>query len=394
MRVLFLGFTLPEAEAQSVMDSDAFMPAQTHRFGWSVVKGLAAAGAEVDLIAAAPASDYPHNSQILFHGFRYREAGLDGRAIGFVNITPLKHITRYVGARRALRASAGVAADAVVVHGLNSAFLWAALHGARRLRARTVVIVTDPPAQRLPTDSGPRWWMKRTDLRLITGALRRVDGAVVLSRRLAEDFLPGVPYLVLEGIASPLPEAVPGERGASGHEVVYAGSLVETYGVGELMDAADIAAGDWHLSIYGQGPMEEQVRQRAERSAHVSFGGRVAPAELARAYADADLLVNPRGATQDFVLYSFPSKLLEYLGSGTPVMSTRLPTIPPEYDGCLYWTDDDAASLASAISEVLARPEQERASIAAAGRRLAESRSIAAQGRRLVGFLASLGTAT
>jgi len=40
------------------------------------------------------------------------------------------------------------------------------------------------------------------------------------------------------------------------------------------------------------------------------------------------LLLHPRPVNSPVTLYSFPSKLIEYLASGTPVLSTRLKSIP------------------------------------------------------------------
>jgi len=42
------------------------------------------------------------------------------------------------------------------------------------------------------------------------------------------------------------------------------------------------------------------------------------------------------------VRYSFPSKLIEYMASATPVLTTRLPGIPPEYEPYVYWIEDDS----------------------------------------------------
>ena len=309
MRVVFLGFSLPEEAARVVIAADAYMPAQTHRFGWSVVSALTSAGAEVSVIGAAPAVDYPHNPQIIFRGFRFLESGVEGRAIGFVNISPLKHVTRYVGARRALAEAARKSgADAVLVHGLNSALIWAALKGSPRLGARTVVILTDPPTQRLETDSGVRWLMKRLDRHAIMSGLRRIDGAIALSEPLATSLVPDLPHLVMEGIASTAPIVKHSRQRSSGlPEVVYAGTLNDTYGVLELMDAVELSDGGWHLSIFGQGPLEPVVRHRADGNRRLTFGGLLSADQLSQVYAEADLLVNPRGTTEEFVRYSFPS---------------------------------------------------------------------------------------
>ncbi|MBP3360682.1 MAG: hypothetical protein J6N52_07515 [Clostridia bacterium] len=51
------------------------------------------------------------------------------------------------------------------------------------------------------------------------------------------------------------------------------------------------------------------------------------------------MLVNPRSATDEFTKYSFPSKTMEYMLSGTPVVMYKLAGIPDEYDEYLNYFD-------------------------------------------------------
>ena len=50
--------------------------------------------------------------------------------------------------------------------------------------------------------------------------------------------------------------------------------------------------------------------------------------------------VNPRPGAADFTRYSFPSKTLEYLDAGKPVLAYRNDGIPPEYDEHLLYISD------------------------------------------------------
>jgi glycosyltransferase involved in cell wall biosynthesis len=52
---------------------------------------------------------------------------------------------------------------------------------------------------------------------------------------------------------------------------------------------------------------------------------------FAREVERADFMLNPRDPSWPGTPYSFPSKLLEYLTTGKPIISTRLPGIPAEY---------------------------------------------------------------
>lgn len=69
---------------------------------------------------------------------------------------------------------------------------------------------------------------------------------------------------------------------------------------------------------------------------------------------EVSLLVNPRQNTEAFTKYSFPSKTMEYLASGTPVLMYKLDGIPDEYDAYLNYVDGDGVeSLTAAMSQML-----------------------------------------
>ena len=50
-------------------------------------------------------------------------------------------------------------------------------------------------------------------------------------------------------------------------------------------------------------------------------------------------MVNPRKAEGEWVKYSFPSKNIEYMASGTPLLAYNLPCIPPEYSDKYFAID-------------------------------------------------------
>jgi glycosyltransferase involved in cell wall biosynthesis len=279
----------------------------------------------------------------------------------------------------------------LLIHGVHSPYLWYAVVSRRLTGARTVVVVTDPPGVVLASDGAMTRRLKKLDIRLVTWALRSVDGVVVLTEALARDFTPRAPRLVLDGIlaasaSAPAPESRPHPT----FRVMYAGRLEDGYGVDRLVGAVRaLPVDDVALATFGRGPLgpwidsQSAVDQRIDRL-------RFAPRDVVLAqYGAADLLVQPRPVDQVFVRYSFPSKLLEYLASGTPVLSTRLAGIPAEYEPYLYWIDDDSvAGIARALQAVMAVPAGARAAKArAAAQFVVQTRSSSAQGARIRGFL-------
>ena len=51
--------------------------------------------------------------------------------------------------------------------------------------------------------------------------------------------------------------------------------------------------------------------------------------------------MNPRPTTEEYTKYSFPSKNMEYMVSGTAVLTTALPGMPEEYKKHVYLIEDE-----------------------------------------------------
>ena len=108
-----------------------------------------------------------------------------------------------------------------------------------------------------------------------------------------------------------------------------------------------------YLEIYGQGELENSVREAAQNNDHIRYGGIISRAELQKKYQDADLLLNVRDIKNDVVKLSFPTKFLEYLSSGTPVLTTKF-TGGIDFQKFSFIIDDiRPQALAQAITEAL-----------------------------------------
>jgi glycosyltransferase involved in cell wall biosynthesis len=390
-RVCLLGFTVPDTALDAILSVDRRMPLQTHTFAWSLVDALLKAGLEVELLSVWPVSTFPSNPRVLFRSAPFAMNGVPGECLGFVNLVGLKHVTRFVqclsrGTRVLRRWRPGV----LLVHGVHSPFLWYAALSRQVLGLRVVVILTDPPGVCLPTDRLAVRLLKWLDVRLVRWALRWTDAVIAVTTDLARDFAPGKPALVIDGIARFESDADYVRKDRSRPTVVYAGSLRISYGVDRLVDAVSgLTDPPATLEVYGNGELADWVSKVAAEQTQIKGPRLLSREELLRAYRSADLLVQPRPTNQSFVRYSFPSKIIEYMASGTPVLTTRLVGMTDEYTPYVYWIDDDSrAGIRKALRDVLQLPEDERLT---KGRRAAEyiraTRSSEAQGKRISAFL-------
>ena len=179
--------------------------------------------------------------------------------------------------------------------------------------------------------------------------------------------------------------------------MVYAGGLTRAYGVDRLVEAfRGMDDPDLRLFLLGRGELEEWLRTQAKADSRIAPPELLDRGGLVRRLARASVLVNPRPVDQSFVRYSFPSKLIEYLSTGIPVVTTRLPGIPADYDPYLCFAESDTAKgLRDALLRVLAMSPADRGALGSAGAAFVrQTRGPAAQGERIRSFLVELTTAT
>ena len=148
-------------------------------------------------------------------------------------------------------------------------------------------------------------------------------------------------HTVLEGIANVSFKESPTnplEREDNKKRVVYTGTLTRVYGVMDLVNAFDyITEDNYELYICGEGETKEEIIQKCNQDHRIHYLGRVSREQSIQLQQSATILVNPRNNNDEFTKYSFPSKLMEYLASGRPILCYRLDGIPREYDSYLNY---------------------------------------------------------
>lgn len=192
-----------------------------------------------------------------------------------------------------------------------------------------------------------------------------VDSFVLLTEHMAEYMNITKPYCVVEGIATKKNEYFDVEYAGDHKIIFYAGTLHKRFGVLNLVEAFSlIDSPDYELILCGIGDCEDEIRDAAKKDSRINFYGQLPRKEVLKLQTKATVLVNPRCNNEEFTKYSFPSKNLEYLSSGVPVIAYKLDGIPDEYDEyILYVKDNSPSSLANKIIEICEMSNSERASI-------------------------------
>lgn len=138
--------------------------------------------------------------------------------------------------------------------------------------------------------------------------------------------------------------------------------------------------------------MSAEVARAAKSHANIRYFGFVSHERALELQAKAALLINPRSPKGVFTRYSFPSKTLEYMRSGKPVVCHRLEGIPEEYDPYLQYIEGEGAgAIVNAVRKALALTPEERLSLGQRARAFVlANKTPGNQCRRLMDFLRSL----
>lgn len=176
--------------------------------------------------------------------------------------------------------------------------------------------------------------------------------------------------------------------------VVYAGSLNLNYGVGRLVEAMQFVKDqDVQLHLYGAGSAVKLIEETSKRDKRIVFHGKVPNSIAVDAIYSASVLVNPRNAKDGkYTEYSFPSKDIEYMATGTPTLLCKLPGMPTEYYG--HFVDLGSGTpkeIASAIMKVKAMTPHERGIIGEDSKNFIKERmNYKKQGEKIVKLFCSI----
>ena len=353
MHIVYAVTTCSEGAYRALFSRCAQKPAfQSQKYHRLLIEGLAK-NARVEVVATLPVNR--QNCSKAYLRLPLEREG--GAAYHYVSASRNPVLKLLLGAFGTFRQVSHLAKrDSVVfVDCLNCTTAFFAQLAARIKGCRCVGIITD-----LPDMLGYNKLYRYLTNRVID----RCTDYVFLTERMNSRLNPrGKPYIVLEGHADiAMADKSPSlSRKESPRVCLYAGSVCALYGLPELVEGfrkADLP--NARLVIYGPGDYVEELKAICAEDPRVEYGGMLLSSQVVEKEMEATLLVNPRPTDEEYVKYSFPSKTMEYMASGTPVLTTRLPGMPAEYFPYVHFIDEETPEgIARALKRVLSRSEGE-----------------------------------
>ncbi len=221
-----------------------------------------------------------------------------------------------------------------------------------------------------------------------------MDKYIYLTDAMHRIVAPDKPYIVMEGIAGH--DLISKEKNANDKPedfiIMYAGALNLSFGIGNLLEAFHkLPYSDVKLWLFGNGDAGSLIKDKAEKDSRICFFGSVSRAEILQREMQADLLVNVRDPREEFTKYSFASKNIEYMASGTPYLTTRLEGIPEEYyEYVLTIEDNSADSIAEGINKAYMMNPEDRMQLGKRAKKyVLENKNSTIQAGRIMEFILS-----
>lgn len=365
--ILWIGPLLEEKELERMVENGECATVSANLAEWNFLKYFVRETSnEIVALSAIRTIEWPKN-KVLGYKRRPVESHLGGRLklynVGFNNVFGISHLSRggsLVSKARELAASID---DEVLVnifvYSMHLPFMKAA-SAFKAVHRNSIykLIVPDLPLN-MNTSTPLRKVLKRADWRNIQRRMGDVDGFILYTRQMADYLqLAKDKYMVCEGIANidlidlPLPEA---NWDQEGKRFIYAGNLDAKYRIENLVKAFGmIDDSSARLEIYGKGSGEETVKAACSEIENAQYCGYRSNEEIVSLMRQATFVVNPRPIDLACAEYSCPSKTLEAMACGVPILTTKLPGIPKAYlDKLLILDDSSIPAMARSLSSAL-----------------------------------------
>ncbi len=339
----------------------------------SILQGLIGVYPDITVINLPYLGGYPQlYNKPIYSGSKGSHLLSNGQShiindIGFCNIKGIKHLSRYYQVRHALHRwceQNNGEQKVVLIYAVTSPFIKACADMKKKFQdLKIVLIVPDLPEYMGGTNSGYMKYIRQVNQKILNKGYQVVDGYVLLSEYMREKLpVNDKPWSVMEGIYNPL-EEVENDIGDVnyGKFILYTGTLAKRYGILNLVNAfCETHNTEFKLLICGAGDAETEINKSAKRDKRIVYLGQLPRKNILTLQKNATILVNPRTPEGEFTKYSFPSKTMEYFGSGTPCLIYKLPGIPTEYyEYCYALEDVSNESLSRKLEMLMEKPEEE-----------------------------------
>lgn len=358
MKVIYASCLMSECKMQKTFrnttDYDGFQVQKFHRL---LVEGFKLNNCKVAALTVLPVTRNNTNKKVYLDETE-KNNGIVYRYPMVINLPIIKHIFAITASMFSFISIAKKNKDVVLIADcLNKSVALGSVLGAKIMKVPSVGIVTDLPDILLGKKDRINNWI-----------VRLYDQYILLAEQMNDYITFNIthkqkPYIIVEGMV----DVDMGKKSISEYKkyskkvCMYAGILDRKYGIEMLVKGFDKAnIPDSELHIYGDGEYKDELLKVCKKNNNIKYFGLKPNSYIVEEQQKVTLLVNPRPSNEEFTKYSFPSKNMEYMASGTPALMTRLPGMPEEYLEYVYILEDESIDgMAEKMKEILNLSKEE-----------------------------------
>lgn len=369
MNILYLGSFFPESRyAEIISNSLDVIQNAGDTYQKAILSGLSHHINSYKIITSPMLGSYPKRyKKLFFKESSFEFMGLkDSVCSAFVNISLYKIYSRYYYAKKKILdwANSTPGDKYIIVFSLDLSLLRASCEIKKKFsNIKICLIVTDLYRFMVVPNSimskSVMQYLENKSLKYI----EEVDCFVLLSKYMEKDLnVLNRPFIIIEGIYDNVnPTNICKIEKEHFKTVLYTGTLAKQYGIIHLLDAfSKIECDNYRLWICGEGDAKDEIIKRTKNDNRIKYFGQLKREEAVFLQKKATVLINPRLSNSEFTLYSFPSKTMEYLASGTPTIMHPLGCLPKEYlDHIFIATDESDIGLTKIIIDVCEKTQEE-----------------------------------
>lgn len=355
MVIDYVSSAMDEQDFDELFKDSPKMPGQqAQKYNRLMIQGLAANVVNVHAVSGRPVTPSNYSGKYLPKKL-HKDGRVTWRYGSVSNVPVVKNLWQMMDTYSCVKHESKKKGNAVILDVLNASVAYGASEAAKKAHRPCIGIVTDLP-ELMVTGSNQR------QVSLIHKVMDNCTGFVFLTEAMNDAANPEhKPYVIVEALCDINMKTAERKKNSGIKKCMYAGLLDARYGVKAMVDGFVLAdVPDTELHVYGNGPYVDELKKVVQNHSNVIYHGTVMNEVIVREELEASLLINPRPTREEFTKYSFPSKNMEYMVSGTPVMTTRLPGMPRDYYPYVYLIEDeDTQGIAECFRKVLSLSDEE-----------------------------------
>ncbi len=356
MNIIFVGTCCSRKAYRAILAEEQRVSQQYQKYCTLLLQGVRQNGVAARSLAVLPVNTRNNRKKYISLPDD-EENGIYFTYVPCLNVPVLKRIVNFGGIVVKLWRLISQNPDCVIIADPFSVSAYTAARIVSRRRGKKIVgIVTD-----LPTAYGKRYDRRPTITQTLSRMLDETcDGYMCITDELNSVVNKGKkPCVIIEGFADSRIDPNESNKDAKApvFTVLYAGGLYKQYGIEDLVKGfmlADLERAELHL--YGDGAYVPEIEMISQVYDKITYYGVKDNDHILQEEKKAWVLINPR-PTLGFTKYSFPSKNMEYMASGTYTATTDLPGMPKEYKKYVFIIEDATAEgIATALKALYALP--------------------------------------